>query len=73
MSFGSRSNDFATKTGFSLGGGLYLREDLTTGVTLQAFQAQLLFVQQPTDTTAGQPISPGVTVAIGRPFSTPTG
>jgi hypothetical protein len=36
-------------------------------VTLQAFQAQLLFQQQPTDTTAGQAISPAVTVAIVDP------
>ena len=72
MSFGSVSSDIATKTGFSLGGGLFLREDLTGGVTLQAFQAQLLFQQQPTDTTAGQPISPAVTVAIVDPAtSTP--
>jgi hypothetical protein len=63
----SSSNDFATKTGFQLGGGLFLREDLTSGVTLQAFQAQLLFQQQPTDTTAGQFITPAVQVAIVDP------
>jgi hypothetical protein len=67
MSFGSRSNDFATKTGFQLGGGLFLREDLTSGVTLQAFQAQLLFQQQPSDTNAGQLITPAVRVAIVDP------
>jgi hypothetical protein len=61
------TGDFATKTGFSLGGGIFLRENFASGVTLQAFQAQLLFQQQPTNTTAGQAISPAVTVAIVDP------
>jgi hypothetical protein len=68
MSFGSRSGDFATKTGFQLGNGLFFREDLhSTDLTLEAFLAQLVFQQQPTDTTAGQSISPAVTVAIVDP------
>jgi hypothetical protein len=67
MPFGSRSGDFATKTGFRLGSGLFIREDFTSGLTLQVFQAQLVFVQQPSDTTAGQPITPAVQVALVDP------
>jgi hypothetical protein len=68
MPFGSRSNDFATKNGFQLGNGRFLREDLNaTDLTLEVFQAQLVFQQQPTDTTAGQSITPAVQVAIVDP------
>jgi hypothetical protein len=68
MSFGSSSGDFATKNGFQLGNGLFFRENLhATDLTLEAFRAQLVFQQQPTDTTAGQSISPAVTVAIVDP------
>jgi hypothetical protein len=68
LPFGSRTGDFAAKTGFQLGNGLFLREDMNaTDLTLEAFQAQLAFQQQPTDTAAGQTITPFVRVAIVDP------
>jgi hypothetical protein len=68
LAFASSTGDFATKTGFSLGAGLFLREAMhATDSTLEAFQAQLVFQQQPSDTTAGQPITPAVQVAIVDP------
>jgi hypothetical protein len=75
MSFGSSSGDFATKNGFQFGNGLFFREDLNgTDLTLEAFQAQLVFQQEPTDTTAGQTITPAVQVAIVDPATgTPIG
>jgi hypothetical protein len=61
LPFGSRSGDFVTRTGFQLGSGLFLREALhATDVTLEVFQGQLVFQQQPSNTTAGQAISPAV-------------
>src|SRR5262249_46758583 len=68
LPFGSRSGDFAVKTGFGPGAGVFLRETAhATDLTLEAFKAQLLFVQQPGDTTAGQAITPAVQVAIVDP------
>jgi hypothetical protein len=68
LTFFESTGDFATQTGFRLGGGLFLRERHTaTDLTLEAFQAQLVFQQQPTDTTAGQSITPAVRVAIVDP------
>jgi hypothetical protein len=68
MSFGSESGDFATKTGFVLGSGLFLREDFhAADLTLEVFQGQLVIQQQPSNTTAGQAISPALQVAIVDP------
>jgi hypothetical protein len=65
--FGSSNGDFATKTGFRVGAGLFLREDFSSGLTLQVFQAQLVLQQQPSNTTAGQAISPAIQVALVDP------
>jgi hypothetical protein len=68
LPFASSSGDFASKTGFSLGAGLFFREaQHATDFTLETFQAQLLFTQQPSDTVAGQSVSPAVQVAIVDP------
>jgi hypothetical protein len=73
LSFGSESGDFSTRTGFQIGSGIFIREALhATDVTLNAFQAVFLFQQQPTNTTAGQAVTPAVQVAIADPLtSTP--
>jgi hypothetical protein len=68
LPFGSSSGDFATRTGFQLGSGLFLREHFhTTDLTLEVFQGQLVFQQQPSNTTPGQAITPAVKVAIIDP------
>jgi hypothetical protein len=68
LAFGSQSGDFATKTGFVLGSGLFLREHFhATELTLEVFQGQFVIQQQPSNTAAGQAITPAVQVAIVDP------
>ncbi len=72
MTFGSRSGDFASKNGLNLPNGLvftpvYHPGDLTL-IVVQAPATHLAFLQQPTDTVAGQAITPAVTVAVEDQF-----
>src|SRR5262249_5946257 len=65
LTFAAKSGDFATKNGLVLPNGRALIPTYNpTNLTLQTLATHVAFVQQPTDTVAGQTIAPAVTVAI---------